>query len=572
MPLRNGLTKSFQKRADKSVGVAANQPLSAHGGFRRLYLTLFFALAAIFMFGLVTAWLVNDWREDNYRQRLGSGPMALLTALVASQPEDSRDKWLSAYEGELGIRLAMSDPETLMLGFMDRRRLDGGGVLTRRAQGESGWQLYQELPGEDGAVLVAHFTGLSEQQPMQLVSLLRQWLELAPEEEREARFQALRERTALSMGMGSGTPPGLSNSQLSQLDAGHVVINVGAERSSLGFYAQFSGGRWIRVGPVYPFEPLPLNVIAVVMALMLTLLGVAIYLLLRSVEKRLTRLEQTTARFTAGDYGARVSIPEGEYLSQLGFAFNTMADQVQAVLSSQQDLMRAVSHEFRTPVARVRFALQMVDDMSESPGVRRLLKGVDDDIESIDRLIDEILTYARLDSATDGAMPLESEPIEIRDIADRVIETLRPLWPQLTLEVTGSSELQVHADARYLQRALQNLVSNACTHARTHVHVRLLGDERMIHMSVEDDGPGVPVEERDRIFKPFARIDDSRTRHHESAGGYGLGLAIVSRIMQWHRGHITVGAAPELGGAQFILSLARYHPPAETSLVPSSAG
>jgi two-component system sensor histidine kinase RstB len=313
------------------------------------------------------------------------------------------------------------------------------------------------------------------------------------------------------------------------------------------------------VGPLSPFESLPIVTIAMVMALMLTLLGTAIYFIMRSVEKRLTRLEQTTASFTAGDYNARVTIQEGEYLTQLGLAFNTMADQVQAVLSSQQDLMRAVSHEFRTPVARVRFALQMVDDMSESPGIRRLLKGVDDDIESIDRLIDEILTYARLDSATDGLLPLEPVSLEVRDIADRVVETLTPLHPQLTLEVTGGQELNVHADSRYLQRALQNLVSNACTHARSRVHVRLLGDERMVYLSVEDDGAGVPLEERERIFKPFARLDDSRTRHQPGVGGYGLGLAIVARIVQWHHGRITVDTAPELGGAQFILSLPRHY-------------
>ena len=565
MPSKFPSLVSWHSRAGGMDGVAPppHRPLSAHGGFRRLYLTLFFSLMAIFWVGLVASWLIDDWREDHYRQRLASGPMALLTSLVASQPESSRDAWLSAYEDELGIRLALSDSETLMLGFMDRRRLAQGEVLARQAQGEIGWQLYQRLPGENDAILVAHFTGLSEQQPLQLVSLLRQWLELSPDDEREARFQELRSRISLPMGMGSGTPPGLSNSQLEQLNAGHVVINVVAERSSLGFYAQFSGGRWIMVGPLSPFESLPILTIATVMALMLTLLGTAIYLIMRSVEKRLTRLEQTTASFTAGDYNARVTIQEGEYLTQLGLAFNTMADQVQAVLSSQQDLMRAVSHEFRTPVARVRFALQMVDDMSESPGIRRLLKGVDDDIESIDRLIDEILTYARLDSATDGLLPLEPVSLEVRDIADRVVETLTPLHPQLTFEVTGGQDLNVHADARYLQRALQNLVSNACTHASSRIHVRLLGDERMVYLSVEDDGAGVPLEERERIFKPFARIDDSRTRHQPGIGGYGLGLAIVARIVHWHHGRITVDTAPELGGAQFILSLPRHYEAAE---------
>ncbi|MFC0267285.1 ATP-binding protein [Kushneria aurantia] len=556
MALQTGRTPSIYQDTDSGPSARWSSTRSTNGGFRRLYLMLFISLLLIFLVGLGAAWLINDWRQDSYRQRLASAPMALLTALVASQPADARDQWLSAYEDELGIRLAMSDPETLRLGFLERYRLNNGGVLARRAEGESGWQLYRELPGEDGAVLAAQFVGLSERQPILLVSLLRQWLELAPEAERETRFRSLRQRMAVGMGLGSGTPPGLSERQLASFNDGHVVINIGADRANLSFYASLPGGRWLMVGPLRPFEPLPLMVIAAVMAMLLLLFGMVIYLLLRSLERRLTRLEQITLRFTSGDFGARAE-PGQEYLTQLEQSFNTMADQVQSVLSSQQELMRAVSHEFRTPVARVRFALQMVDDMSDSPAIRRLLGGVDDDIEAIDRLIDEILTYARLDNTADGSIPLAPITLAVGDMADEVVKTLTTLFPRLTLEVVGDSALRVHADRRYLQRALQNLVVNACHHAESRVRIQLTGDNQSVYISVEDDGPGVPEQSRRRIFKPFARLDDSRTRQRERNGGYGLGLAIVARVMEWHDGHVEVDSAPELGGARFILCLPR---------------
>ncbi|MCA1770634.1 MAG: two-component sensor histidine kinase, partial [Halomonas sp.] len=99
---------------------------------------------------------------------------------------------------------------------------------------------------------------------------------------------------------------------------------------------------------------------------------------------------------------------------------------------------------------------------------------------------------------------------------------------------------------------VQNLVANACRHARGRVLIRVEAEPRLVRIDVEDDGPGVPAGERQAIFKPFARLDDSRTR---SSGGYGLGLSIVQKVMIWHGGSVAVDDSPELGGARFTLLL-----------------
>src|SRR5690606_18910513 len=111
-----------------------------------------------------------------------------------------------------------------------------------------------------------------------------------------------------------------------------------------------------------------------------------------------------------------------------------------------------------------------------------------------------------------------------------------------------------NGDARYLQRAIQNLVANACRHAHSKVKVTLSEESRMVRLDVEDDGDGVPPQARQDIFKPFARLDDSRTR---SSGGYGLGLSIVQKIMAWHGGNVMVDESPSLQGARFSLMLPR---------------
>ncbi len=108
-------------------------------------------------------------------------------------------------------------------------------------------------------------------------------------------------------------------------------------------------------------------------------------------------------------------------------AFNGMANQVQSLLRGQQEMIRAVSHELRTPVARIRFAVQMVEDMTDQPAIRRQLQGIDADIAELDELVDEILTYARLGGETVNGAELETALVECRAMAERVIDTLSPL-------------------------------------------------------------------------------------------------------------------------------------------------
>jgi two-component system sensor histidine kinase RstB len=302
--------------------------------------------------------------------------------------------------------------------------------------------------------------------------------------------------------------------------------------------------------------PLSLSILLAVIIL-LGLAG-AIYVIVRGVEARMARLELAATRIASGHLDTRVKVESGDFMGRLGMAFNGMAAQVQSLLRAQQEMIRAVSHELRTPVARIRFAVQMVEDMTDDAAVRRQLAGIDGDIEELDGLIDEILTYARLGGDQVQAMPMETEPVDCRAMARRVVEALSPLHGELRIELVEDGEVEVEAEPRYLQRALQNLVANACSHARSAVRVTLEAEPRAVRLDVEDDGPGVPEAHRQAVFKPFARLDDSRTRR---SGGYGLGLSIVQKIMAWHGGSAMVDDSPALGGARFTLLLPRRVPP-----------
>lgn len=207
-------------------------------------------------------------------------------------------------------------------------------------------------------------------------------------------------------------------------------------------------------------------------------------------------------------------------------------------------------------MARIRFGVQIIEDtLFDDPFVAKQLKGMDSDIQELDELIDEILTYARLE---EGGPILDFQQVNIADTALQVVEEARP--PEnITVEYVGINpqiSQTAEVEPRYVHRAIQNLVGNAGRYANSRVLVNCSVGTDTCRVDVEDDGPGIPEDEWDRVFTAFARLDDSRTR---ASGGYGLGLSIVRRIAYWHGGRAMVSRSEVLGGAKFSLIWPRKH-------------
>nr|WP_281416997.1 ATP-binding protein [Kistimonas asteriae] len=280
-------------------------------------------------------------------------------------------------------------------------------------------------------------------------------------------------------------------------------------------------------------------------------MSIAIYVLVRGLERRLRKMEEAATQISRGNLDVRVNMHGSDSIGQLARAFNGMASHIQRLLSIQKEMIRGVSHELRTPVARLRFALEMVAD-AETPSEReQYINGMDHDIEELDKLVDEILTYANLEQ---GTPVIRYERADVDNIVAQVVEEHRRQQSRVTIEHVPCKALEhrrrIDVDKRYIHRAIQNLVGNACRYAESSVRVSFSVSHDSCRVDVEDDGPGIPEEQRDRVFTAFARLDDSRTR---ASGGYGLGLSIVRRIMNWHNGQAMVGKSESLAGARFSL-------------------
>lgn len=520
--------------------------------FLRFYLALLAALVITFGLALFGFLLVDKVRQEHYRESLVSGPLALLADLVSRQPMEQRDEWLASMASTLGMPLGLFPLDELSLDYFARARLQENRPVIEST--EDGWRSLYQLPHSDW-VLAARINSLNEMQLRGITEVLRSWLSGESDEVQAKRLRRVERQFQVPVGLYTTPPTDVDPIQATRLDAGEVVVRLETGLSALYIHARVGPDRWLRIGPLPSFEAMPLSLALALLIMVLITLAGAIYLIVWSVEDRVGRLERAATRIAAGHLSSRVRVDGNDFLGRLGMALNGMAAQVQSLLRSQQEMIRAVSHELRTPVARIRFAVQMLEDLSRDDSARRQLEGIDEDIAELDRLIDEILTYAKLDSENAQGVSLKTESLECRALAWRVVETLSPLHAHLTLSVSEGEELEVEAEPRYLQRALQNLVANACRHAESQVSVSVLREPRAVRFDVEDDGSGVPEKDRITIFKPFARLDDSRTRR---SGGYGLGLSIVQKIMAWHGGNVVVDRSERLGGARFSLLLPLY--------------
>lgn len=289
--------------------------------------------------------------------------------------------------------------------------------------------------------------------------------------------------------------------------------------------------------------------------LSLVAFALVLYWLIVALESGLRNLDQATGRLASGHLSTRVAVRGDDPLNRLGTSFNKMAEHIQRLMGVQREMVRAVSHELRTPVARLRFGMQIIEDVTDDPFVHKQLKGMDSDIQELDQLIDEILTYARLE---EGGPLLEFQRASLVEIINQVVDEARPPGAVVVhYEGDDSARTELcELEPRYIHRAIQNLVGNACRYAQTQVLVTCVIGSDTCRVDVDDDGPGIPEEHWNKVFQAFARLDDSRTR---SSGGYGLGLSIVRRIAYWHGGRAIVGRSERLGGARFSLVWPRRH-------------
>lgn len=285
-------------------------------------------------------------------------------------------------------------------------------------------------------------------------------------------------------------------------------------------------------------------------ATMGTLFALAILFWVWPFWKDLKKLMGAAEEIGAGRFDTLVKLRRGSPLTPLATSFNAMTGHIGSLIESHKSLTNAVSHELRTPLARLRFGQSLAMEDNTLQGKDSYLAGMERDIAEMDELTRELLTYAKLERE---APPIDLKVTPAAPWADKLIaETaVEARNTGVNIDIVTHVETQdIACEPRYMARAAANLLRNALRYARTTVSLTLEKNGAKTYIHVDDDGPGIPVEERAHLFEPFSRLDQSRTR---ATGGFGLGLSIVKQIAVWHRGDAAIGDSP-LGGARVTIS------------------
>ena len=268
--------------------------------------------------------------------------------------------------------------------------------------------------------------------------------------------------------------------------------------------------------------------------------AIGLYPLIRRLTQRLGALQRSVQRWGEGDLTVRVSEEGQDEVADLARRFNAAAGRIEELVRSHKSLLANASHELRSPLTRIRMGLELMGD-HPSPAAKTEISR---NIGELDQLIDEILLSSRLD-----AKEADMGTVETIDLTGLAAEECARVDAEL--EVAPQTDGSVRGVPRLLRRAIRNLLENARRYgAGTDIAVTLDTRDGDAVLAVNDRGPGVPPQLRERIFEPFYRLPGASERE----GGVGLGLALVKSIVERHGGSVRCEAR-DGGGASFVIAL-----------------
>jgi len=339
---------------------------------------------------------------------------------------------------------------------------------------------------------------------------------------------------------------------------------------------------YLEARPARHFAPWAVLRPLITVTVVLLVVGILTFPLARRISRPVERLTEASRRLGQGDLSYRVSLDDLEprhrrwkrkwrehwgrhhrrhrrhepleELFELTRAWNDMADRVEKLVRGQRELMANVSHELRSPLARIRLALELLPDEASTAARRQDLAA---DLAELERLIDDVLTTSKLDAT---GLPTHVSKVAVADIyaqlAERAAHDAVTAGKPVSVDADGVGALD--ADAGLLKRALWNLVENAAKYGAPPIVLSAARKGDRVELSVSDEGAGIPASERERVFDPFYRVDKARTPDRSGAGrgGYGLGLTLARRVAEVHGGSIRIDAVHADGrGCKITLDL-----------------
>jgi two-component system OmpR family sensor kinase len=270
--------------------------------------------------------------------------------------------------------------------------------------------------------------------------------------------------------------------------------------------------------------------------------------------RQLIALRNTAKLFGEGQLNQRMSLGRVSYIRDIENEFNAMAQRIENQIEDIKLLSSAVSHDLRTPLARIRFGLDTLHEEDDPTLRRKYEKKIGRNVDEMTGLVETLLNYARLDQSM---LAIRKDKVDLSQIIAQSVNSNIDETKNVSFDKTTGDYI-VLGDPVYLGMLVNNLLQNALQYCREKVMIELSTHKNKIVMTIADDGQGIDVDQRENILKPFVRgafHQKTLQQGQTVIKGHGIGLAMVKRILDWHQGEIHIGQCPQLSGAQFTITL-----------------
>lgn len=487
---------------------------------------------------------------ENYYQRMGQGTLQLLNEAVHDLNPEQRQQKLTGLQPHFVYPLHIRQLSELNLSEHEQKRIMDGLVIRRDLDGAD--HLYAKLPGTDNQVweFAIDLPKVLDEANASAGTyyLLQQELAGQPPSAWPVIIEKRQQQFGFPIVLHAPDTLTLNKAEQTQLDTGQTLVVLNDEYTET-HYQRIGGSDFVlQLGP-FETPTIGQNLNLIMSGIFLLIVVLTSYFWIGPLWRNLMQIKTAAEAFGNGEYDTRVPHHKRSRLAVVTQAFNAMAERTQQSIRAQKELTGAVSHELRTPVARMRFSLDMLATADSDEKRRRYIANMNQDIDELNELLEEMLTYARLDQAADPIQmsntPLAKWFSSVMSGLARLADEKELVWRQ---EGITAHERTLMSPVM-MNRVVNNLVQNALRFSQSRVEVVLSRDGDDYLLRVDDDGPGIPEAERERLFAAFATQDDSRNK---ALSGFGLGLAIVKRIIEGHHGQVSIETA-QLGGARFLV-------------------
>ncbi|WDE03483.1 two-component sensor histidine kinase [Thalassomonas viridans] len=509
--------------------------------FVRIYSGIFLAIL-VSIAGVYTTYQLNlQSRLSSYSQSVLQGSLMLISEGYNRQQEKNKERWLSLVGKMTGLNPSISALNKVA---------EDPWQLTMAAEGK----LNITMSHQNQKISIA-LDHIGEQQLRAIALLILNELARVKEGSQEQQLQKLQKLFTFPVTFVDKHELNLDSQQQIRLNKGEVVVSSLSQDAGYSVYVKAKQGKILHVGVINKFEPITTELLVFLISICLIITSMVVYFLVYRLEYRLNVVNRIVGEFGPKKIKNRVPIKGNDVITQLGIKVNEMANRIEQLLQHQKEITQAVSHELRTPIARIRFRLQILsdacDELEQAENNEEMKSQLDEkvigisrDIDQLEALIDEMLCLYKLD--IDPA-DYKRSLVNIDELLTSVLDLAKLPYSHIEFQLKKQAGITGYCHADDVDRLLQNLISNAGKHANSRVDVTLEQTEQGFCISVADDGAGIPQADRERIFEPFTRLDSSRNK---KVKGYGLGLAIVSRIASLNQAKVWVETSP-LGGANF---------------------